>query len=72
MEGNKNRDNKVLDSFLFDRGGKAKRYKITSTDLLVPILPIIHSAVNFVTVNFLSAEERNRFIVARDRLSEAL
>ena len=65
MEGNKNRDNKVLDSFLFDGGGKTKRYKITSTDLLVPILPIIHSAVNFainfavnfITVNFVSADD---------------
>ena len=67
MEGNKNRDNKVLDSFLFDRGGKTKRYKITSTDLLVPILPIIHSAVNFVTVNFVSADDTQLTTPLRER-----
>ena len=65
MEGNKHRDNKVLDPFLFDRGGKAKRLKITSTELLVPISPITHSAVHFVKVNFVPANDTQLTTILR-------
>ena len=62
-EGEQKQRQQGVRFIFFGRGGKTKRLKITSADFLVPILSIIQRAVNFVTVNFVSADDTQLAII---------